>query len=59
MVATLISTMTLSRPVGPDGEEIDQVVTFTTGLSSHPSHFEVVFTPRSEKAKMLLENSRY
>lgn len=55
MLATLISTMDISKPLGADGRPIEQELHFSTGLSSHPGHFDVVFNPRSEKAAALLD----
>jgi len=57
-IATVISTFDISQPIGPDGKEIKQTVKFSTGLSSHPNKFEVVFKPRSEKARRLLEEAQ-
>ncbi|KAI2604143.1 cytochrome P450 [Hypoxylon fragiforme] len=54
LMATLIATTDISQPVGPDGVPIEQTITFSTGLSSHPGRLDVVFKPRSEKAQRLL-----
>ncbi|KAK1835309.1 cytochrome P450 [Podospora conica] len=54
IVATMISTLDISKPLGPDGKPLEQNVRFSTGLSSHPDKFEVSFKPRSEKAVALL-----
>ncbi|KAH9897587.1 cytochrome P450 [Xylariomycetidae sp. FL2044] len=54
MMATLIATTDISKPVGPDGKPIEQPFKFSTGLSSHPGKFDVVFKPRSEMAQRLL-----
>ncbi|KAK0652608.1 cytochrome P450 [Cercophora newfieldiana] len=53
-IATVISTLDVSKPLGPDGKEIEQKVKFSTGLSSHPDKFDVCFKPRSEKAAQML-----
>ncbi len=53
-MATLIATTDISQPVGPDGVPIEQTITFSTGLSSHPGRLDVVFKLRSEKAQRLL-----
>lgn len=55
MIATLVATTDLSKPVGPDGKPIEQPIVFSTGLSSHPGPFNVVYKPRSEKAIELLK----
>ncbi|KAJ9134091.1 Cytochrome P450 [Pleurostoma richardsiae] len=54
IVATMVATMDISRPTGPDGKPREQQIRFSTGLSSHPGKFDVEFTPRSEKAAQLL-----
>ncbi|OTA57464.1 cytochrome P450 [Hypoxylon sp. EC38] len=54
MMATLIATTDISKPIGLDGKPIEQTITFSTGLSSHPGKLDVVFRPRSEKALRLL-----
>jgi cytochrome P450 len=33
VVATLIATMDITKPIGPDGKEMEQAVEFSTGLS--------------------------
>jgi cytochrome P450 len=55
-LATLISTTDISKPTGADGKPVEPVVKFTTGLSSHPTHFDCEFKPRSKKAEMVLSN---
>ncbi|KAI0179025.1 cytochrome P450 [Hypoxylon sp. FL1284] len=57
IMATLIATTDISKPVGPDGTPIEQTITFSTGLSSHPGTLDVVFKPRSEKALRLLSEA--
>ncbi|KAI2622400.1 cytochrome P450 [Hypoxylon sp. NC1633] len=54
VMATLIATTDISKPLGLDGKPIEQTITFSTGLSSHPGKLDVVFRPRSEKAQGLL-----
>ena len=54
-MATLIATLDISKPLTPSGEPIEQPINFSTGLSSHPGKFDVVFKARSEKAARLLE----
>ncbi|KAI2627949.1 cytochrome P450 [Hypomontagnella submonticulosa] len=54
IMATLIATTDISKPIGPDGKPIEQSIKFSTGLSSHPGKLDVVFRPRSEKALRLL-----
>ncbi|KAI5857361.1 cytochrome P450 [Durotheca rogersii] len=54
MMATLIATTDISKPLGPDGKPTEQTITFSTGLSSHPGKLDVVFKPRSERARWLL-----
>lgn len=54
IMATLIATSDISKPIGPDGNPIEQTIKFSTGLSSHPGKLDVVFKPRSEKAQRLL-----
>ncbi|OTB02671.1 hypothetical protein M426DRAFT_61715 [Hypoxylon sp. CI-4A] len=54
IMATLIATTDISKPVGPDGKPIEQEIKFSTGLSSHPGKLDVIFKPRSEKARQLL-----
>jgi hypothetical protein len=54
MVATLLATTDISKPVDADGNPIEQDIHFSTGLSSHPGKFDIVFKPRSEKAMQLL-----
>jgi hypothetical protein len=56
MVATLVATTDISKPTGPDGNPVEQPIEFSTGLSSHPGKFDVVYKPRSEKALQLLED---
>ncbi|KAH7025683.1 cytochrome P450 [Microdochium trichocladiopsis] len=55
MVATLLATTDISKPLDAQGRPIEQPIHFSTGLSSHPGKFDVVFKPRSEKALRLLE----
>jgi cytochrome P450 len=57
MLATIISTMDISAPIGKDGKPMKQVLNFSTGLSSHPGSFDMIFTPRSEKAAALLREA--
>jgi len=57
MLATIVSTMDISAPIRADGRPVEQVLEFSTGLSSHPGDFEMVLTPRSEKAAALLRHS--
>ncbi|ATZ52299.1 hypothetical protein BCIN_08g00560 [Botrytis cinerea B05.10] len=57
VLATLISTVDISKAVDSNGEEIEPVVGFTTGLSSHPLHFDCKFTSRSEATESLLGSS--
>lgn len=57
MVATMVATMDISAPLNPDGTPFDQPIKFSTGLSSHPGKFDVVFKPRSEKAAALLKEA--
>lgn len=57
MIATLVATIDISKPVGPDGKTIEQTIKFSTGLSSHPGKLDVVFKPRSEKALRLLSEA--
>ncbi|KAI1474523.1 cytochrome P450 [Daldinia eschscholtzii] len=54
IMATLIATTDILKPVGPDGKPIEQTIQFSTGLSSHPGKLDVVFKPRSEKTERLL-----
>ncbi|KAI1765031.1 cytochrome P450 [Hypoxylon sp. FL1150] len=54
VMATLIATTDISKPIGPDGKPVEQEIKFSTGLSSHPGRLDVVFKPRSEKAQRLL-----
>jgi cytochrome P450 len=56
MLATMISTMDISAPVGLDGKPVMQVLKFSTGLSSHPGEFDMVLRPRSERAAALLRD---
>jgi cytochrome P450 len=55
-LTTLIATMDISKPVGEDGELVEPVVKFSTGLSSHPAHFDCEFRARSKSAEILLSN---
>lgn len=54
MVATMVATMDIEKPVDPDGKPIDQEIRFSTGLSSHPGKFGILFKARSEQAMRLL-----
>ncbi|QSZ34961.1 hypothetical protein DSL72_007823 [Monilinia vaccinii-corymbosi] len=54
VLATLISTVDLSKAVDSDGNDIEPIIGFTTGLSSHPLHFDCKFQSRSEMARSLL-----
>ncbi|KAJ9604248.1 hypothetical protein H2200_011082 [Cladophialophora chaetospira] len=53
-IATLIATVDVSKPLGHDGRRIEQPITLSTGLSSHPGKFNVVFKPRSSESEDLL-----
>jgi len=57
VLATLIATMDVSKPISRDGKELEQVVEFSTGLSSHPNHFDCNFEARSKQAELLLSSS--
>lgn len=57
VLATLISTVNMSKATDSEGKEIEPVVRFTTGLSSHPLHFDCEFKSRSPMAESLLESS--
>ncbi|KAI1459880.1 cytochrome P450 [Annulohypoxylon moriforme] len=57
MIATLVATTDISKPIGPDGKPIEQTIKFSTGLSSHPGKLDVIFKPRSEKALRLLSEA--
>ncbi|KAL6246440.1 hypothetical protein RBB50_006676 [Rhinocladiella similis] len=56
-IATLIATVDVSKPVDAGGRPIDQPIKFSTGLSSHPGKFDVVFKPRSSDAESLLADA--
>jgi cytochrome P450 len=56
-LATIVATMDIKSPAGSHGEEIKPIVEFSTGLSSHPAHFDCIFKPRSLQAELLLANS--
>lgn len=53
-IATLIATVDVSKPTSKDGLPIEQPIKFSTGLSSHPGKFDVVFKPRSKESEDLL-----
>lgn len=55
IMATILATMNMNCPVGQDGREIKPDVTFSNGLSGVPNSFGCDFTPRSLRAKELLE----
>lgn len=55
-LTTLVATLDISKPIGPDGKPVEPAVKFSTGLSSHPAHFDCDFKLRSKKAGMLLSN---
>ncbi|KAI4862537.1 cytochrome P450 [Hypoxylon rubiginosum] len=57
IMATLIATTDISKPIGPNGKPVEQTIKFSTGLSSHPGTLDVVFKPRSEKALRLLSEA--
>ncbi len=56
-VATLIATVDVSQPLDEQGNPIVQPIKFSTGLSSHPGKFDVVFKPRSKEAQQLLADA--
>ena len=58
IMATMIATLDISKPVGLDGKPVEQKIVFSTGLSSHPGKFEVSFKPRSDKAARLLAEAQ-
>ncbi|KAE9379689.1 cytochrome P450 [Stipitochalara longipes BDJ] len=53
-LVTLIATMDIVCPVGDDGMEVKPEVEFSSGLSSHPAHFDCLFKVRSRNAEALL-----
>ncbi|KAJ5641242.1 hypothetical protein N7490_005242 [Penicillium lividum] len=55
VVATLLATMDLHCPVDDNGERIEPRVAFSNGLSGVPDSFPCVITPRSDKARKLLQ----
>ncbi|TGO84600.1 hypothetical protein BPOR_0486g00010 [Botrytis porri] len=57
VLATLISTVDISKMVDLKGEDIEPVVGFTTGLSSHPLHFDCKFASRSKGMENSLDSS--
>ncbi|KAA8568478.1 hypothetical protein EYC84_007509 [Monilinia fructicola] len=57
VLATLLATVDLAKPVDPHGRLRDPVVAFTTGLSSHPLHFDCRFRARSRTAASLLASA--
>jgi cytochrome P450 len=56
-IATLIATVDISKPVDSEGRVREQPITFSTGLSSHPGKFDVVFRPRSRRAEEVLRSA--
>lgn len=56
IMATILATMNVTCPVGQDGREMKPDVTFSNGLSAVPNSFGCQFTPRSLRAKELLES---
>lgn len=57
MVATMVATLDISKPVDADGQPIEQPIVFSTGLSSHPGKFDVSFRARSKEAAELLSQA--
>ncbi|KAI0481300.1 putative cytochrome P450 oxidoreductase [Xylariaceae sp. FL0804] len=56
IMATLLATMDIRCPV-ENGKEIRPSVSFSNGLSGVPDSFGCVFTPRSDRARSMLDES--
>ncbi|KAH8799625.1 cytochrome P450 [Flagelloscypha sp. PMI_526] len=55
VVSRTLSTMSIQKKIGADGKPITPKVEYTGGSIANPSPFEFVITPRSEKARSLIE----
>ncbi|KZP00871.1 cytochrome P450 [Calocera viscosa TUFC12733] len=55
-IASILATFDIARPVGADGREVvPGEVGFSSGVVSHPDHFETVIRPRSKEAAELVQ----
>ena len=56
VVASFLSTMTISKAKNDQGMEIIPEVEFTDGLTCHPRSFPCAIAPRDEESRHLLQN---
>lgn len=54
ILTTILATLDICPKKDEKGQDIRPKVGLSNGLSSHPDHFEVMFRPRSERARELL-----
>ncbi|EJU01104.1 cytochrome P450 [Dacryopinax primogenitus] len=55
-IASILAAFDISPPVGKDGKlAVPGEVGFSSGVVSHPEHFETVIRPRSAEAKELVQ----
>jgi len=55
-IASILAAFDITRPIGKDGKEIvPGEVGFSSGVVSHPDHFETVIRPRSKEAAELVQ----
>ncbi|KXN89936.1 O-methylsterigmatocystin oxidoreductase [Leucoagaricus sp. SymC.cos] len=58
VVASLLATYNVSKAVDENGQVIEPEVEYTSILISHPKPFKCRIIPRSENARMLIEQTR-
>ena len=54
VVASILATMNIERALDDQGNEIIPEVELTSGLTSHPKHFECRIKPRSQQARSII-----
>ncbi|KAF9456731.1 cytochrome P450, partial [Collybia nuda] len=56
-MVSILATLHISKALDKNGKEIIPALKFTSGLSRHPEHFECKIKPRSEAARILIEQA--
>ncbi|KAF9452681.1 cytochrome P450 [Macrolepiota fuliginosa MF-IS2] len=58
VVASMLATYNISKAVDENGQLIEPEVEYTSILISHPKPFKCRITPRSENARLLIEQTK-
>ncbi|KAF9459489.1 cytochrome P450 [Collybia nuda] len=56
-IVSILATLDITKVVDVDGKEITPKVSFTTGVTCHPRPYKCTIRPRSEAARLLIEQA--